>query len=264
MDDEIKKGKTLNEQVYAELEPAEPNPTPSVEDIEDTTDIESEIDSQDEVDEEIEDEADDSEQDEPETRKKDRSARGRISDLTHERDRERQARLEAEQRLQALTGNNGDFGLELPTLPQLKPGEEVTPEQYQAHVAQTAQAITRIEIERERNNNRIRNEITDAINEYQELDPKKSDSFDKDLSDTITSSVEVFLKANPTGSVKEYIDKMMKPYRRSVEKAVGRRSEAVAKQASQAALRPSQPVKGQKKFEDLSLEEMEKRLGKVY
>ena len=55
----------------------------------------------------------------------------------------------------------------------------------------------------------------------------------------------------------------MKPYNRAVAKEVGKVTENIAKQVSETALRPTQIATSEKKFEELSIKEMEKQLGVV-
>lgn len=265
MDDE-KQAKTLNDQVYADLESDVPDPsTSSVEEAQPEEELteeefeETEVEDSEQSGEEADEETDDST--EAEKRESKRSAKSRISELTHKANEERERRIEAERRLSEVGGR--DISLELPQLPELKPGEEISPEDYQKHVVSTAQSMVQIEIQRERNANRIQRELVESITEHKELDPK-SDLFDTDLSDSVTEATRAYLSANPNGDVKGYIGKLMNPYKRSVEKAVGRQTETVAKQVSQRALRPTQSTTTTKKFGDLSLEEMEKKLGKVY
>jgi hypothetical protein len=56
----------------------------------------------------------------------------------------------------------------------------------------------------------------------------------------------------------------MKPYRRSVEKQAKGQAETITKQVSQQAMRPTQDQEQEKPFSELSIDEMEKKLGKVY
>jgi hypothetical protein len=55
----------------------------------------------------------------------------------------------------------------------------------------------------------------------------------------------------------------MKLYKRGVSKEEAQVEATVAKQASQTAIKPSQNKPVEKTFNELSIEEMEARLGKV-
>lgn len=111
--------------------------------------------------------------------------------------------------------------------------------------------------------NRMTQESNDAVREYPQLDPE-SESFDKDLSETVTEAVEALIRSNPyNASVKTFVGKLMKPYQRSVTKEVGKVTEDLAKQSSQSALKPTSIRKGEKSAEDKTPEELEKELGVV-
>lgn len=56
---------------------------------------------------------------------------------------------------------------------------------------------------------------------------------------------------------------LMKPYKRAVTKEVGRVSENLAKQVSQAATRPTSIHKSDKPLEEKSIQELERELGIV-
>ena len=53
----------------------------------------------------------------------------------------------------------------------------------------------------------------------------------------------------------------MKPYRRSLDREVGQAEEKIAKQVSQAALRPTTVKAEEKRAEDKTIEELESELG---
>lgn len=109
---------------------------------------------------------------------------------------------------------------------------------------------------------RINRETEESVAKHPELDPK-SELFDKDLSDTIYEAVEAKVKADPSASVKSFVDRQMNLYKRGVSKETEQIDKTVAKQASQGAIKPSQNKPVEKQFQDLSIEEMEARLGKV-
>jgi hypothetical protein len=125
-------------------------------------------------------------------------------------------------------------------------------------------ALTRMEIEKEKAINRINNEAKEAISKYPQLDPK-SDSFDPDLNDSVTTAVYHAVRGNPTTSVTSLVDKLMKPFTKSVESAVASEKKELAKQAAESAMRPSSHVdKTEKSVEDMSIEEIKEKYGVVY
>lgn len=125
-------------------------------------------------------------------------------------------------------------------------------------------ALTRMEIEKEKAINRINNEAKEAVSKYPQLDPL-SDSFDPDLNDSVTTTVYHAVRGNPTTSVTSLVDKLMKPFTKSVESAVASEKKELAKQAAESAMRPSSHVdKTEKSVEDMSIEEIKEKYGVVY
>lgn len=172
---------------------------------------------------------------------------------------EAQAQSMAE-RLAALTGS-----VEPPVYqpPQAEPGSEISQEQYGQDVLRAADSLVTLRMKQRDILDKINNEANAAVRAYPQLDPE-SNTFDKELSDSVTEAVEAHVKADPyNSSVKSFVDRLMKPYQRAVTKEVGKVTENIAKQVSETALRPTQIATSEKKFEELSLKEMEKELGVV-
>jgi translation initiation factor 2B subunit (eIF-2B alpha/beta/delta family) len=110
---------------------------------------------------------------------------------------------------------------------------------------------------------RINSEANEIVREYPELDPE-SDSFNRELSETITEATEAYVKTQPyTASVKQFVAKLMKPYKGAVSAEVGKAQENIAKQVSQAALRPTNVRKQEKTAGEKSIAELEQELGVV-
>jgi len=167
--------------------------------------------------------------------------------------------------LQGLTGSSEpSTDLNQPFTPQIDPDAvEISPEQYKNDVMRAADGLVQLRIKQQDAVTRINNEANNVLKTYPKLDPD-SESFDKELSDAITEATEAHVRSNPyTASVKNIVDKLMKPYERAVSNEVGKVTENVAKQVSEAALRPTSVTTSEKKFEDLSIGEMEKKLGFV-
>ena len=168
-----------------------------------------------------------------------------------------------EERIAELTGSV-EPPAQMPRYePQVEPGAEISPEQYKQDVVNTADALVTLRVKQSEAVNRINNEASDAIRTYPELDPD-SDSFNEDLSESITDAVEAHIKANPyTASVKNFVAKLMKPYKGAVTKEVGKATEQIAKQVTEAALKPTSIRKGEKTAEEMTPEELEQQLGVV-
>lgn len=176
-----------------------------------------------------------------------------------------QAEAEAQslaQRIAELTGSD-EPSATAPKYPQIEPGQEYTPEQYQQHVAAAAAQIVDLKLKQQNAIQRIQSETSEAVRVYPELDPT-SDSYDPDLSKSVTEAVEAKVRANPySANVKSYVDLLMKPYRRAVTKEVGKVSEKLATQVSQAAARPTSVHKSEKSLAEKTIQELERELGVV-
>lgn len=205
-----------------------------------------------------------------------KGAESRIRELNSQVKKERAEKESLAQKIQELTGSVEPKGYQPsndgynPNVPLIAPGEEVTQEELQRRVAQRdnyllqrANEMTRFEIAKKDTIDRINKESNESIKAYPQLDPD-SDSFDDELSESISQATLSYVKTNPTGSVKKFVDGLMKPYMRSLDKSVASQQTEIAKQASQTAMRPNSIPSTEKKFEDMTLEEMEKHLKIVY
>lgn len=126
-------------------------------------------------------------------------------------------------------------------------------------------AMARIEIEMEKNINRINMESSEALQSYPELNPEH-DNFDPELSDVVTDAITQALEKNPSQSVKKLVERFMKPYKRGIDRTVAGQTQELAKQASEGALRPTTSAAAPKKksVSDMTTEEMEEAFGVVY
>ena len=205
-----------------------------------------------------------------------KGAESRIRELNSNLKKERAEKESLARKIQELTGSVEPQGYQPqnngydPNKPLIAPGEEVTQEELQKRIAlrdewllQRANNMARFEIERKETLARINRESEESIKSYPQLDPD-SDSFDDELSESISQATLAYVRTNPTGSVKKFVDGLMKPYMRSLDKSVASQQTEIAKQASQTAMRPNNIPATEKKFEDMDLKEMEKKLGVVY
>lgn len=200
---------------------------------------------------------------ETETAESGKGANQRIRELNQRaKDAEAKAQSLAE-RLAEITEPIGSQEQFVPQYPQYTEGEEISPERYQGDVNKTAGALVDLKIKQNNAINRINNESLDAVRKYGQLDPDNSD-FDKELSDTVTEATEAYIRANPySASVGKFVDRLMKPYLGSVAKEVGKQTENIAKQVSDASLRPTSVRKGEKPATEKSIAELEQELGIV-
>lgn len=204
-----------------------------------------------------------------------KGAESRIRELNSQVKKERAEKESLAQKIQELTGSVEPQGYQPnngynPNVPLIAPGEEVTQEELQRRVAQRdqwllqqANNMTRFEMAKKETIDRVNRESNESIKAYPQLDPD-SDSFDDELSESISQATLAYVRTNPTGSVKKFVDGLMKPYMRSLDKSVASQQTEIAKQASQTAMRPNSVPSTDKKVEDMSTEELEKKLGIVY
>lgn len=192
-----------------------------------------------------------------------KGAKRRIKQLLEEKKQLKDENLSLAEQVAELTGAVEEQPVAPVYQPQVEPGKEVSIEQYKQDVAKTANSIVDLKLKQERIINRVNTEANQAMAEYPELNPN-NDRYNAELSETVTEAAMAYIKSNPTGSLKKFVDKLMKPYKKAVTKEVGQATENIAKQVSQTAIRPTPAPKGEKKFEDLSIPEMEERLGVVY
>lgn len=208
-----------------------------------------------------------------------RSAKGRIRELVSERDSLKEKVDSLSERLNQFTdGFNSQPNMG--GLPQVdvQEGETITPERYQQDVAKAASTAAFLQIKQKETVDRINKESYDAIKKFPELDPD-SDKFDKDLSDSITEAVESQVKVvtgydnygrplyglNPSASPLKIVEKLMKPYRKSISSEVASSQEELTKQVAQTAMRPTPAApKQEKTAKDMSIQELEAKLGKVW
>lgn len=154
--------------------------------------------------------------------------------------------------------------------PIVKPGEEIDALELDRRIKAREQKIlqqTRAEAElRDKNNQailRINNEVLEAIKVHPELDPD-SESFNQELSDAVSEAVEGYVSRNPySAKVKNYVDKLMRPYKGALAKEAGKATENIAKQVSSAALRPTSLRRQEKTASEKSIEELEAELGVI-
>lgn len=211
----------------------------------------------------------------PEVQTEEESKKGysaRVREVVNEAN---QAKAEAESlraKLAALTSQVGQqtpYVSNEPLKPLVNPGEEVTIEELnkrqqerETQLLQKASQMSQLQAQQALAIERINREARDLTRKYAELDPQ-SDNFDKELSNVVTEAAEAYVRANPTKSLEEFVDKQMKLHTRAATREVKAEQAEVTKQQSQTAIRPSTAKPEEKKFEDLTLKEMEDQLGFV-
>lgn len=197
----------------------------------------------------------------------------RVRELVKEKNEAKAQAQSLAEKLAELTGSvepKVDYQPYNPQEPLIAPGEEIDVNELnrrqtvrEQKILQQADAMAQLRSKQSEAITRINNEANESVRAYPQLDPT-NEAFDKELSDTVTEAAEGYINKNPyTANVKKFVDRLMKPYNRAVTKEVGKATENIAKQVSETALRPTSIPTGEKKFEELSIEEMEKQLGTV-
>lgn len=135
--------------------------------------------------------------------------------------------------------------------------------EFEKRILAKASAIAELQNARAQHVARVNQEASKVMEEYSVLNPD-SEGYDKDLSQSIAEASLAFVKQNPTASLKKFVDGLMKPYAKAISKQAGEMQEIITKQAAETARRPGSAPKSEKRFEELSLKEMEEKLGIVY
>ena len=190
----------------------------------------------------------------------------------------RAKRAEAEKealaaKLAELTATTNGADFQSPSIldePIVQAGEEIDALELdrrlrarEQRILQQADALATLRGKQNDAVNRINSEAAKVMQKYPELNPD-SEKFNKELSDAITEATEAHVKGAPyTASVINFVDKMMRPYKGAVSKEVGEMTKSVAKQVSEAALRPTSVREKEKPVTEKSIAELEAELGVV-
>jgi len=224
--------------------------------------------------ESIEESAEESLEETEETNESKKGYSNRVRQL-NARAKEAEAKAESlANKLKSLTGGSE----EQPTIPLdyqeeepiVRPGEEIDSVEFEKRlrardqrILSRADALVTLRGKQQEAINRINREADETMRDHPELNPDSS-SFNKELSDAITEATEAYVMKNPySASVKSFVDKMMRPYKGAVSKGVGNMASDMAKQVSQAAVKPTSVRKQEKPATEKSIAELEAELGIV-
>lgn len=231
---------------------------------------------------EVPEQAESTEEAQPEaesTETEDSSKKGynnRVRELVAEKKAAEAEAKSLKQKMAELTGSDepgaGQFQQQQtpPDEPLIKPGEEIDAveldrrlRQREQRLLQMAESRAELKTRQYEAINRINSEANEVMQQFPELNPD-SDNYNRELSDTVTEAAEAYVKANPySASVKEFVGRLMKPYQGAVTKEVGKATETIAKQVSQAALKPTSIQPKEKSAQEKSIAELEEELGIV-
>ena len=154
--------------------------------------------------------------------------------------------------------------------PLVQPGEEIDAFELErrlrtreSKILKQTDALITLRGKQQEAVNRINSEAAEVMRLHPELDPA-GEKFNKELSEAISEATEAYVTRNPyTASVKQFVEKLMRPYKGAVSKEVGDMTESVVKQVSEAALRPTSIRDKEKPATDKSIAELEAQLGVV-
>jgi len=211
-----------------------------------------------------EEESTPSEEDEKHVDKK--GASYRIQELNEKAKAEKARADSLAQQIEKLTASSPtqtdweQFNQPLPT----DENGQVDAAEFEKRILAKATAIAEIQTARNQQITRINSEANQIMDRYKVLNPDAADQYDPDLSESVTEALMAYARQNPTASLTKFADKLMKPYEKAISKQVGGMQEKLTKQAAETALRPNSAPKGEKPFSELSMREMEEKLGIVY
>lgn len=163
-------------------------------------------------------------------------------------------------RIAELTNPVGLMPQQATYQPQVNEDGTIDPQEFKRQVLQEANQMISFQTQRAATLARIDRETEQVVTKYGELNPE-SDDFDQELSDAIYEAVEAKVKSDPTASVKQFVDKQMRLYKREASREDKQTQAVIAKQSAQSAIRPTQNKPADTRFEELSIEEMRSKLG---
>ena len=222
---------------------------------ESNTSVEQETDGQSE---EQQVEATDTEATNSEAERKPTQAERRIRDLVQENKRLKEQ------------SNQPIFADPSLQLPQYEPGEEILPERLQQDVVQTANAIaslqTQNQIQQFEARTNLDRDVEVLSTKYPELD-ETSSSYNPVIEEKIEAAFKARAFKNgqldPSVRLADVAKDFIDVARSAATKSSADIKNAVAKQADESAIRPTGAQTSDKSFSDLSIEEMESKLGVV-
>jgi hypothetical protein len=191
-----------------------------------------------------------------------KTANARIRELNAKAKAAEEKAQSLSEKIAELTGSVEPSG-QPQYVPQVTPGTEVTAQQYQNDIALRADQIVQLRMKQKEVLDRVNEESRESVKTYPQLDPS-SEEFDKELSESISTATMAMISRTPTASVKKFVNSLMKPYLRSVGREVGKAQGEMAKQVTQAALRPTTIKAKEKTTKEMSIKELENKLGVVY
>lgn len=171
-----------------------------------------------------------------------------------------------------LEAERDQFAEMLQQQAQVQVPDNLTEDQYRALTADASYAALEVQnLKRQLAYKDFANEVDIVEKEYPELNPE-SDNYNEDLAKALSTAYEEgYMVKDNNGrfvstkkSLKDFTSQMIKAYRTAEVKGATKTQEALAKQASEAVVTSQNNSSSETTdFKDLSIEEMEKKLGVV-
>lgn len=184
---------------------------------------------------------------------------------------ERRIRQLSEQLKQERESHQQPPQYQQPQYPQVDPGAELTPEQYQQHVVQAADTIAaarvREQMEQYQAQSNLDKDIETLPTLYPELD-EESDSFDPVVYDRVVERFkrEAFNngRLNPNARLADVAKDYIEVARAAAERSNASIKQNIEKTVDESAVKPNATARPEKSPSDMSIEEMEEKFGIVY
>ena len=150
--------------------------------------------------------------------------------------------------------------------------ENLSEDEYRALQASATYAATEVQqLKRQMAQDKFSNEVDLVEQTFPELNPN-SEQYNEKLADTLAKAYEeAYLLTDQSGqfvgtkkSLKDFTEAMITPYRDAMTRGAVQTGEALDRQAAEAVVTPQTSTSSEPKpFADLSIKEMEARLGTV-
>ena len=154
--------------------------------------------------------------------------------------------------------------------PQYEPGEEIQPERLQQDVVQTANAIAQLQTQNQIQQFEARSNLDKDVEilptKYPELDenaPNYNPVLEEKISEAYKARAFKNGQLDPTVRLADVAKDFIDVARSAAKQSSAEMKNAVAKQADESAIRPTGSNKEERPFSDLSIAEMEAKLGIV-
>lgn len=157
-----------------------------------------------------------------------------------------------------------------PPVPSIEPGAELTPEQYQQHLVQAADSIAQVRVQQQLEQYKAEANLDRDVEvlpkQYPELD-ENSPEYNPVLIEKIESAYKARAfnngSLNPSVRLADVAKDFVDVARAAAKQSTTEMKNAVAKTADTTAVRPGAGVRQEKDASEMSIEELEQKLGVI-